>query len=172
MKDIAIEVIDRYNGGYPIDAVFFPFLAALQNPEIREFYTIFINKINKLLDTNSRALEYSDKRIFHMMHISAPLFASNMNEEDKIRVMLFAATCSELELEVWRMMRQGKSPDLIESRDLNDCLLTDMGLSPRETENIIMMKAMDAQPKNEKLREATRKVENFFRAIAVEANDL
>ncbi|MDR1236205.1 MAG: hypothetical protein LBJ96_04310 [Holosporaceae bacterium] len=87
-----------------------------------------------------------------------------LNEEIKIMVMLFAATCSELELEVWEMMRQGESPASIDGHTLSTCLLMDMGLSPK-------VKKMDAQQKNEKVREATLRVKSFFEAIGIEVND-
>jgi hypothetical protein len=107
-----------------------------------------------------------------MIRISETLLTSDkLNENDKIMVMLFAATCSELELKVWRMMQEGESLSTITIYNINNCLLRDMGISAEDQEGIATVEAMSPEFKNEKVQDAARKVENFFRAIGVKANE-
>jgi hypothetical protein len=174
MENIVKESVEWHNYGYPANTIFFPFLVALQKPQMRELYKDINSNIRGQLRRNSSvAYGNSNTRIYHMLDISETLLTSDkLNEKDKIMVMLFAATCSELELTVWEMMQQGKSPALIKTNELTNCLLIDMGLSPRDPKDEAVIAAMSKQQKNEKVQDAARKIENFFRAIGVEVNDL
>jgi hypothetical protein len=173
LKKIVEKSVESHNYGYSVNSIFLPFLMALQNPQLRELYKSIRSKIfNQLLINSSEAYGNNNSRIEHMLDTSVALFTSTkVRGKNKIMVMLFAATCSELELKVWQMMQRGESPALMNTSDLNDCLLIDMGLSPRIAKNIPIIKAIDAQQKNEKLQEAARRVENFFQAIGVKVND-
>ncbi|MDR1333826.1 MAG: hypothetical protein LBJ71_01255 [Holosporaceae bacterium] len=178
MKNRALQTVKNHMGPYPISIIFFPFLATLQNPQMHEFYINLNNEIwNHLLIKNS--LGERNIRICHMKRISKTLLTSNkLNENDKIMVMLFAATCPELEIFVWeRIIGGALQLDYNKGDDLYDnfidyCLQKDMGLSPRDPKDEAVVAAISVEQKNEKVQEATRKIEIFFRAIGVEVNDL
>jgi hypothetical protein len=176
MKDMMEGLVKSFSCHCLISTIFFPFLVALQKPEMREFYRNINNKINSRLCNIALCDMCTHMRIGYMTNVSETLFTSDkLNENDKIMVMLFIATCSELELKVWETMQLGRSPSTIEICEIDYYLLGDIGMSPINQDSRAIMAAISVEQKNEKVQEATRRIENFFQSInsiGVEVNDL
>ncbi|MDR1236365.1 MAG: hypothetical protein LBJ96_05150 [Holosporaceae bacterium] len=166
VKHIVQKVAENNNYGVPINIVFFPFLIALQNPELRGFYTDFIDRMWQQLRENSSLAYGNNNMRIRLIRKISPILLGNDGLEGKTKmvVMLYVATCSELGLRIWEnIIKNGKLPADFKISILDDLLKKDLGGEVRR---------LKLGQKQEKVQKAKDEVIKILRIIGVDAGDL